>query len=87
MQEILKHLSALKQQYQDDLKSLTQAYESRRKILKDALLFYSSPASTGGSSLGGQYPSADVTGSERDGHDADAAKGSRHAGRSRNEEK
>lgn len=37
----MKHLSALKKQYRDDLESLTTAYETRRRVLKDALLLYS----------------------------------------------
>jgi hypothetical protein len=43
-QEIVKQLSALKQQYHDDTATLTQAYSARRKVLMDALLFYSSPS-------------------------------------------
>jgi hypothetical protein len=50
-QEIVKQLSALKQQYHDDTATLTQAYSARRKMLMDALLFYSSP--TAGSAGGG----------------------------------
>jgi hypothetical protein len=78
----LKQLSALKQQYQDDLKSLTQAYDSRRKVLKDALLFYSAPVA--GSAFGGGTSDA---ASERDSHDAEPGKGDRKLHRARNEEK
>lgn len=41
----MKHLSALKKQYRDDLESLTQSYEGRRRVLKEALLLYSTPNS------------------------------------------
>jgi len=47
--EIMKHLSALKKQYRDDLESLTHAYEAKRKVLKDALLFYSTAAASSSS--------------------------------------
>eukprot|EP01038_Epipyxis_sp_PR26KG_P013382 gene13382-17944_t len=40
-QEILHQLSALKKQYRDDLEELTKSYESKRKLLKEALLEYS----------------------------------------------
>lgn len=42
----MKHLSALKKQYRDDLECLTQSYESRRRVLKEALLLYSSTTIT-----------------------------------------
>ena len=48
----MKHMSALKQQYRADLESLTQAYEARRKVLKDALLYYSNPTQTGAAGSG-----------------------------------
>ena len=38
----MKQLSALKQQYRQDLEELTKSYEQRRKVLKDALLLYTS---------------------------------------------
>ena len=44
-QEIMKHLAALKKQYREDLESLTQAYENRRRVLKEAMVLYT-PAPT-----------------------------------------
>lgn len=40
----MKQLAVLKKQYRQDLEDLTKAYENRRKILKEALLIYSSAA-------------------------------------------
>jgi hypothetical protein len=34
----MRQLSALKKQYRQDLETLTNSYEARRKVLKDALL-------------------------------------------------
>lgn len=53
----MKHLSALKKQYRDDLESLTTAYESRRRVLKDALLLYSGSGPAGGAGQGGHHRS------------------------------
>jgi hypothetical protein len=43
-QEIMRQLAALKKQYRQDLETLTNTYEARRKALKDALLSLSNPA-------------------------------------------
>lgn len=43
-QDILRQISTLKKQYREDLEKLTQSYEARRKLLKDALLSLSSNA-------------------------------------------
>ncbi len=53
----MKHLSALKKQYRDDLESLTTAYETRRRVLKDALLLYSGSGPANNTS-GNHKPSA-----------------------------
>ena len=34
----MRQLSALKKQYRQDLETLTNSYEARRKVLKDVLL-------------------------------------------------
>ena len=52
----MKHLSALKKQYREDLENLTHAYEGRRKILKEAMLLYApatKSASTASTEVGG----------------------------------
>lgn len=43
-QDILRQISTLKKQYREDLEKLTQSYEARRKLLKDALLSLSNNA-------------------------------------------
>jgi hypothetical protein len=58
MQLILKQLSALKKQYRDDLEELTQAYERRRKVLKESLNMFVTPATVGDDAqqLQGRHP-------------------------------
>lgn len=79
----MKHLSALKKQYRDDLESLTQSYESRRRALKEALLLYSTASATGATNasdskgMGQSVKLANTHG---------AAESARHA-KSRNDEK
>lgn len=37
---MMRHLSALKKQYKEDLEELTRSYEAKRKALKDAIMTY-----------------------------------------------
>lgn len=75
----MKHLSALKKQYRDDLESLTTAYESRRRVLKDALLLYSGSGPAGGGGQGGHNRSHSASNMHMASENGDRAHKSRHA--------